>query len=107
MSDLQGLHAAGSHIKHTGAASARPSATFEFEIKFRARRSLELHEAVGDALAGKAAHEAGQAVLQELDAQARGAVQHSVPWRTGRARRKHCARNARQHLVHACEDLMR
>ena len=66
--------------------------------------SLQLHEAIGNALAGKAAQKSCQAVLQELDAQAGGAVQHSVPRRASRARCKYRARNVRQYLLHACVD---
>ena len=65
------------------------------------RASLDLHEAVGDALARKAADHAGQAVFQELDAQAGGAVQRAVRHRARQAGREDGAGHARHQLGQA------
>lgn len=65
------------------------------------RCSLEVHHLVGDALADEAAHHAGQAVLEELDAQAAHAGAHPVaqPRLVGLERR---ARHALQHPLERC-----
>lgn len=63
--------------------------------------SLEVHHLVGDTLADVAAHHAGQAVLQELDAQAADPGAHPVA-QPGLVGLERCARHPVQHPPQRC-----
>ena len=69
--------------------------------------SLDGHHAVGKALPSKAADQAGQAVLQELDSYAQAAVNGPVARVAMLTGSKHCARNPSQDPLQTCNQIAR